>query len=163
MALLLIGALTTLLSFNFSTPIISHSTPLAILIPPLFITWFVTLLAETNRAPFDFAEGESELVSGFNVEYGGGKFALIFIAEYCNILVISLLSAALFILTPIPMILSPITSLAITTLLAALFIWVRAALPRIRYDRLIMMTWKCFLPFRLCLLIFIPPIVTLFR
>lgn len=58
--------------------------------------WLVTTLAETNRAPFDFAEGESELVSGFNVEYSRGRFAVLFVAEYANILFISLLSAVLF-------------------------------------------------------------------
>lgn len=100
----------------------------------------MTLLAETNRAPFDFAEGESELVSGFNVEYGGGKFALIFIAEYCNILVVRLLSTSLFLLLPTPLIFAPIFILIITTLLSGAFIWVRAALPRIRYDQLIIIT-----------------------
>lgn len=160
-ALLLISVLTALLSFNFTTPLINHSTPLFLLIPPLFMAWFVTLLAETNRAPFDFAEGESELVSGFNIEYGGGKFALIFIAEYCNILVISLLSSTLFLLTPIPLIFCPISLLIITTILAALFIWVRAALPRMRYDQLMIITWKSFLPFSLCLLFFIPTIISL--
>lgn len=64
---------------------------------PLFLVWFTTMLAETNRTPFDFAEGESELVSGFNTEYRGAIFALIFIAEYLNILVISLFSSLIFI------------------------------------------------------------------
>lgn len=64
--------------------------------PPVFLIWFVTCIAETNRAPFDFAEGESELVSGFNIEYGSAGFALIFLAEYANILVISLFTAVLF-------------------------------------------------------------------
>lgn len=162
MALLLISALASLLSFNFTTPAINHSIPIALLLIPLFIAWFVTLLAETNRAPFDFAEGESELVSGFNIEYGGGKFALIFIAEYCNILVLSLLSAALFLVGPVPRLLRPFFTLIMTTVLAAGFIWVRAALPRIRYDQLIIITWKAFLPFSLCLLFLLPPLISLF-
>lgn len=70
--------------------------PLVFLIAPLAMIWFVTCVAETNRAPFDFAEGESELVSGFNVEYGATGFAMIFLAEYANILFISMLTALLF-------------------------------------------------------------------
>lgn len=69
---------------------------IALLIIPVSFLWFVTCVAETNRAPFDFAEGESELVSGFNIEYGSAGFALIFLAEYANILVISLFTALLF-------------------------------------------------------------------
>lgn len=67
-----------------------------VVIPPVFLIWLVTCIAETNRAPFDFAEGESELVSGFNIEYGSVGFALIFLAEYANILVISLFTRVLF-------------------------------------------------------------------
>lgn len=102
--------------------------------------WFITLLAETNRTPFDLPEGESELVSGFNVEYSAGRFALIFIAEYANILVMSLLTSAL--ITPILQI-KPLGDLIITSftlILAALFIWLRATLPRIRYDHLMSLT-----------------------
>merc|ERR1712027_149518 len=64
---------------------------------PIFVVWVITVLAETNRAPFDFAEGESELVSGFNIEYGAGSFALLFLAEYGSILVMSVFSSVLFI------------------------------------------------------------------
>jgi len=67
-----------------------------ILIAPMFVLWLVSCVAETNRTPFDFSEGESELVSGFNVEYGGGQFALIFIAEYAMIMFFSVLSVAVF-------------------------------------------------------------------
>ena len=67
-----------------------------VLLPPLLIVWVVTLLAETNRTPFDFAEGESELVSGFNIEYGAGPFAFIFMAEYTNILAMRVLTGAIF-------------------------------------------------------------------
>lgn len=104
---------------------------------PLFITWFTTTLAETNRTPFDFAEGESELVSGFNVEYRAGRFALIFIAEYARILIICIFTARFF-RGVIP--LTDFTLTLKTLLLAFLFIWVRATLPRMRYDRLIALT-----------------------
>jgi len=120
--------------------------------PFLFSCWFVTLLAETNRTPFDFAEGESELVSGFNVEYGGGKFAFIFMAEYINILIVRAYSAALFFSAGAGRIIGQIGLLFLSFGLAAWFVVVRATLPRIRYDQLIMLTWKRFLPFSLFLL-----------
>lgn len=122
-----------------------------LIIIPLFIIWFITNLAETNRTPFDFAEGESELVSGFNVEYRAGLFALIFIAEYINILFISLLSATIFIGTTTLFI--DLQLIGKTILLATLFVWIRATLPRIRYDNLIYLTWKRFLPFSLAAII----------
>lgn len=71
--------------------------PVLFIFVPLILTWFTSSLAETNRAPFDFAEGESELVSGFNIEYGGGGFAILFLAEYANILFISIITVVLFI------------------------------------------------------------------
>jgi len=137
--------------------IIKCITWIILLILPLFIIWFITNLAETNRTPFDFAEGESELVSGFNVEYRAGLFALIFIAEYINILFIRLLSATLFIgsftlFTDLQLIIK-------TIILATLFVWIRATLPRIRYDNLIYLTWKRFLPFRLAAIILLSVIL----
>lgn len=121
----------------------------------IFIFWFITNLAETNRTPFDFAEGESELVSGFNTEFRGGIFALIFIAEYANILIISLLTSLFFIRTST--LLTNSTLIIETMTLATIFIWIRATLPRIRYDNLIYLTWKRFLPIRLAALIILIP------
>lgn len=123
----------------------------------IFLFWFITNLAETNRTPFDFAEGESELVSGFNVEYRGGIFALIFIAEYANILIIRLLSIVFF--TGFTPIITRTILVLKTIVLATLFVWIRATLPRIRYDNLIYLTWKRFLPIRLGALILIIPII----
>lgn len=120
---------------------------LILLITPIFFIWFTTCIAETNRAPFDFAEGESELVSGFNIEYGAAGFALIFLAEYANILVISLFSRILFFGGNNLLIFS--NDIVLTRkifLFAFLFIWVRARYPRFRYDLLIKLTWKRFLP-----------------
>nr|UQJ79491.1 NADH dehydrogenase subunit 1 [Rasbora sumatrana] len=125
-----------------------------LLIPawPLATMWYISTLAETNRAPFDLTEGESELVSGFNVEYAGGPFALFFLAEYANILLMNTLSAVMFMGTsylPNAPELSTIFIMTKTALLAAVFLWVRASYPRFRYDQLMHLIWKNFLPITL--------------
>nr|URH16981.1 NADH dehydrogenase subunit 1 [Amitermes beaumonti] len=117
---------------------------------PLSFVWFISCLAETNRTPFDFAEGESELVSGFNVEYGAGGFALIFLAEYASILFMSLLFCIIFLG-------SDLYSFFFYVKLAFvsfLFIWVRGTLPRFRYDKLMYLAWSSFLPLSLNYLLF---------
>nr|YP_009127072.1 NADH dehydrogenase subunit 1 [Anodonta arcaeformis]AHJ59887.1 NADH dehydrogenase subunit 1 [Anodonta arcaeformis] len=117
---------------------------------PMGIMWLAVILAETNRAPFDFAEGESELVSGFNIEYGGAGFAFLFMAEYSNILMMSLMSSCL--LTNTLMMAIPVT---------IIFLWARATLPRYRYDLLMAMAWKSFLPLSLSALIALTPLLFL--
>lgn len=109
---------------------------------PLRIVWFVSRLAETNRTPFDFAEGESELVSGFNIEYRRGGFALIFLAEYSNILFMRMFFSLLFLGGDL------ISWFFFVKLvfISFLFIWVRGTLPRFRYDKLMYLAWKGFLP-----------------
>lgn len=107
----------------------------------LFYFWFVRCLAETNRSPFDFSEGESELVSGFNVEYIGGWFALIFLAEYTNIIILSLISVVLFFFN-----VKNIISIIMMLLITILMLWVRGTYPRFRYDLLITLRWKIILP-----------------
>nr|YP_009116563.1 NADH dehydrogenase subunit 1 [Lobotes surinamensis]BAQ20838.1 NADH dehydrogenase subunit 1 [Lobotes surinamensis] len=123
---------------------------------PLAAMWYISTLAETNRAPFDLTEGESELVSGFNVEYAGGPFALLFLAEYSNILMMNTLSAALFLgATHIPMApeMMTLNLMMKAALLSTIFLWVRASYPRFRYDQLMHLIWKNFLPLTLALVI----------
>nr|YP_010944259.1 NADH dehydrogenase subunit 1 [Nectoneanthes multignatha]WLW41625.1 NADH dehydrogenase subunit 1 [Nectoneanthes multignatha] len=116
---------------------------------PLLTTWVITCLAETNRTPFDLAEGESELVSGFNTEFSSGTFALIFMAEYMNIIFMGMISAALFILIPSTPFIKDVMLIIPLTAVSVLFIWARGAYPRMRYDKLMSLTWKQFLPMTL--------------
>nr|YP_010892905.1 NADH dehydrogenase subunit 1 [Tandanus tandanus]WJQ22739.1 NADH dehydrogenase subunit 1 [Tandanus tandanus] len=129
-----------------------------LLIPawPLAAMWYISTLAETNRAPFDLTEGESELVSGFNVEYAGGPFALFFLAEYANIILMNTLSTILFLGTTHIPTTPELTSTNImikATLLSVAFLWIRASYPRFRYDQLMHLVWKNFLPMTLALIL----------
>nr|ATB23378.1 NADH dehydrogenase subunit I [Abavorana luctuosa]ATB23379.1 NADH dehydrogenase subunit I [Abavorana luctuosa]ATB23380.1 NADH dehydrogenase subunit I [Abavorana luctuosa] len=135
--------------------ILQQYTWLIVPLWPLTLMWFVSTLAETNRAPFDLTEGESELVSGFNVEYAGGPFALFFLAEYANILMMNTLSTIIFLgsSTPSPMLFTPLL-MAKASILSLCFLWVRASYPRFRYDQLMHLVWKNFLPLTLALVIF---------
>nr|YP_009250327.1 NADH dehydrogenase subunit 1 [Chromodoris quadricolor]YP_010968165.1 NADH dehydrogenase subunit 1 [Chromodoris colemani]AMX21573.1 NADH dehydrogenase subunit 1 [Chromodoris quadricolor]WNN64341.1 NADH dehydrogenase subunit 1 [Chromodoris colemani] len=123
--------------------------PVMFLLIPMVAVWFTSTVAETNRAPFDFAEGESELVSGFNVEFGGGVFAMLFLAEYASILFMSMTTTVWFFSSKI----FPNLTFSLEILVVAiLFLLVRGAYPRFRYDLLMMLCWKSFLPFSLCAL-----------
>ena len=130
---------------------------------PLFVVYFVSGVAETNRAPFDVVEGESEIVAGHMVEYSGSQFALFFLAEYANMLLVSFLTATFFLggwLSPIPQAWIPEGIPVLSTLLgggwwwlfakafffASLFIWFRATFPRYRYDQIMRLGWKVFIP-----------------
>ena len=126
---------------------------------PIFVIYFISGVAETNRAPFDVVEGESEIVAGFHVEYGGIAFSLFFMAEYANMILISVLSALLFLggwLSPfqgIPILdaafawlPAPFWLFAKTSFFMFLFIWFRATFPRYRYDQIMRLGWKVFIP-----------------
>nr|YP_010429008.1 NADH dehydrogenase subunit 1 [Sephisa princeps]USO21352.1 NADH dehydrogenase subunit 1 [Sephisa princeps] len=120
------------------------------LMMPLSLCFLSSLMAETNRTPFDFAEGESELVSGFNVEYGGGGFALIFLAEYSSILFMSLLFVIIYMGGYYLNLMFYLKLL----FLSFFFVWVRGTLPRYRYDKLMYLCWKSYLPISLNYILF---------
>nr|UFR83401.1 NADH dehydrogenase subunit 1 [Microtus longicaudus] len=153
MAIILLSVLLMNGSFSIQSLIYTQES-LWLLLPawPLAMMWFISTLAETNRAPFDLTEGESELVSGFNVEYAAGPFALFFMAEYMNIILMNALSTIVF-LGPLHNFNYPelftMNFMLKTLVLTALFLWIRASYPRFRYDQLMHLLWKNFLPLTL--------------
>ena len=124
---------------------------------PMFIVYFISALAETNRAPFDVAEGESEIVAGFMVEYSGISWALFFLGEYANMILQSAMLTILFLggwlplipVAPFTWIPGPLWFIAKILFVLFVFIWVRATFPRFRYDQLMRLGWKVFLPLSL--------------
>jgi len=124
---------------------------------PMFVIFFVSALAETNRHPFDLPEAEAELVAGYQVEYSSMTFALFFLGEYANMILMSALTAILFLggwlppfdIAPFNWVPGPIWFALKITLLLFVFVWVRATFPRYRYDQLMRLGWKVFLPLSL--------------
>lgn len=146
LALILLIFLIYLNSYSLEIILINSSyISLIFLRPIIIILWVVSCLAETNRTPFDFSEGESELVSGFNIEYGSGGFALIFIAEYARIFYLRALRGYL----GTGWLLLNLVRHFITIRLVFFWIWARSTLPRFRYDLLIRLAWKRILPITL--------------
>uniref|UniRef100_UPI0030019822 NADH dehydrogenase subunit 1 n=1 Tax=Cocconeiopsis kantsiensis TaxID=3082010 RepID=UPI0030019822 len=145
-------------SFNL-TSIVSAQQKIWFICPlfPIFLIFYISMLAETNRHPFDLPEAEAELVSGYNVEYSAMTFALFFLGEYANMLLMSAFSAVLFLGGWLPIFNIFILNLIPSTLWLSLkiilgvtfFIITRATLPRYRYDQLMYLGWKCFLPLTL--------------
>jgi NADH-quinone oxidoreductase subunit H len=122
---------------------------------PIFLVYIISGVAETNRAPFDVAEGESEIVAGFHVEYSGMTFAVFFLAEYANMILISILASIMFLggwLSPFPQSWGALGSPGFGWLMLKLFLviscflWFRATFPRYRYDQIMRLGWKVFLP-----------------
>ena len=126
---------------------------------PLFIIYFISAVAETNRAPFDVAEGESEIVAGFHVEYSGMAFALFFLAEYANMILVSILAVIMFLggwLSPVSFIPDGIFWLIVKVAFVLFcFLWLRATFPRYRYDQIMRLGWKVFIPLTLVWIIFV--------
>ena len=137
---------------------------------PLFIMYYISALAETNRAPFDLPEAEAELVAGYNVVYSAMGFALFFLGEYANMIIMSSLGVLLFLggwLPPFDILLfnwiPPLIWFGFKTLaLLFMFVWVRAAYPRYRYDQLMRLGWKIFLPLSLGWVLFVASILVAF-
>nr|WMQ77975.1 NADH dehydrogenase subunit 1 [Ericeia subcinerea] len=151
LAMILLSSVVMIMDYNLlSFMLYQNMVWFIILMFPLSLCWISSMLAETNRTPFDFAEGESELVSGFNVEYSSGGFALIFLAEYSSILFMSLLFVMVYMggfdLT--------VFFFLKLTFISFLFIWVRGTLPRYRYDKLMYLAWKSYLPVSMNFLLF---------
>jgi NADH-quinone oxidoreductase subunit H len=157
-------------SFNLSTIVLAQQK-IWYIVPlfPVFIIFYISMLAETNRHPFDLPEAEAELVSGYNVEYSAMTFALFFLGEYANMLIMSTVSAILFLGGWLPIfnffIFIPSTIwLSIKICIGVVFFIVtRATLPRYRYDQLMQLGWKCFLPLSLGYLIFTVGVLTSFN
>lgn len=137
---------------------------------PMFVVFFISILAETNRAPFDLPEGESELVAGFFLEYSAIPFALFFLGEYANMILMSGMTTILFLggwlppldIAPLNWIPGPIWFGAKVALVLFCFLWVRATFPRFRYDQLMRLGWKVFLPFSLLWVVLTAGVVVLF-
>jgi NADH-quinone oxidoreductase subunit H len=127
----------------------SRSVPFVILQPLGFLLYFTAAIAETNRAPFDLPEAEQELVAGYHTEYSGFRFALYYIAEYVNVLTVSAVAATLFFggwVGPFNIVNGPWWLLIKMAIFAFIFVWLRATLPRLRYDQLMRLSWGLLLP-----------------
>ena len=163
MGFALVGVLLAAHSMNLGEIVKGQDTRWGLLswyfIPlfPLFIVYLISGVAETNRAPFDVAEGESEIVAGFHVEYSGMTFALFFLAEYMNMILISALCSILFLggwLSPVPFLPGGWAWLLLKMgFVLFLFLWFRATFPRYRYDQIMRLGWKVFIPVTLVWLV----------
>jgi NADH:ubiquinone oxidoreductase subunit H len=166
--LIIISVLLCVGKFNI-TSIVLAQKEIWYIVPlmPSAILFGVSALAETNRTPFDLTEGESELVSGFNVEYSAMSFALFFLAEYSNIIFMSLLFVLLFfggwLSLPFFGWVSPVLILAIkTSLIMFTFVWIRGSFARMRYDQLMALLWKSYLPLSLGIVVIVASILIIF-
>ena len=158
MGFVIVTVLLVVGSLNLSSIVEAQKTVwFAIPLFPMFVIFFVSALAETNRHPFDLPEAEAELVAGYQVEYSAVPFVLFFLGEYANMILMSAMTAVLFLggwlppfnVVPFVWVPGPIWFILKIIFLLFLFIWVRATFPRYRYDQLMRLGWKIFLPFSL--------------
>ena len=158
LGLILINVLICAGSLNFSEIVLAQQKSWYLLpLLPAFVMFYISILAETNRAPFDLPEAEAELVAGYNVEYSAMGFALFFLGEYANMILMCSLATILFLggwfplfnFMPFYWLPSTVWFAVKTTFLLFSFIWVRSSLPRYRYDQLMRLGWKVFLPLSL--------------
>ena len=155
----IISVLLCVGSLNLSDIVLAQKNAMWFAVPlfPMFVVFFISALAETNRAPFDLPEAEAELVAGYNVEYSAMTFALFFLGEYANMILMSAMTTILFLggwlpplsIAPFTWIPGPIWFALKIALCLFVFLWVRATFPRYRYDQLMRLGWKVFLPFSL--------------
>ena len=158
MGLVIVTVLLCVGSLNLTAIVKAQQTVwFAVPLFPMFVVFFISILAETNRSPFDLPEGESELVGGYFTEYSAMTFALFFLGEYINMILLSAMTAILFLggwlppfnIAPFTWIPGPIWFALKICFVLFLFLWVRATFPRFRYDQLMRLGWKVFLPFTL--------------
>lgn len=164
--LIIINVILCVGAFNLNSTIVTQNQSIWFLIPllPASLMFFISCLAETNRAPFDLTEGESELVSGYNVEYSSMSFALFFLAEYSHIIFMSFLFTVIFLGGSkfLFFIITPMFFIKATFIVFS-FIWVRTSFPRLRYDQLMHLLWKTYLPLSLGLVILTNSILWFFN
>ncbi|MGY9005461.1 MAG: NADH-quinone oxidoreductase subunit NuoH [Alphaproteobacteria bacterium] len=158
MGLVIVTVLLCVGSLNLSKIVMAQQNMwFAIPLFPMFVVFFISTLAETNRAPFDLPEAEAELVSGYNVEYSSMTFAMFFLGEYANMILMSAMTVILFLggwlppvdMAPFNLVPGPLWFVGKICFILFLFLWVRATFPRYRYDQLMRLGWKIFLPLSL--------------
>jgi NADH-quinone oxidoreductase subunit H len=172
MGFIIITVLLVAGSLNLSDIVNAQKESVWFIFPlfPMFVIFFISTLAETNRHPFDLPEAEAELVAGYNVEYSAMTFALFFLGEYANMILMSAMTTILFLggwlppidVAPFTWIPGPIWFILKICSLLFLFIWVRATFPRYRYDQLMRLGWKVFLPISLASVVLVAGVVLAF-
>jgi NADH-quinone oxidoreductase subunit H len=172
MGFIIITVLLVAGSLNLSDIVKAQKESVWFIIPlfPMFVIFFISTLAETNRHPFDLPEAEAELVAGYNVEYSSMTFALFFLGEYANMILMCSMTTILFLggwlppldIAPFNWIPGPLWFIIKICALLFIFIWVRATFPRYRYDQLMRLGWKVFLPISLASVVIVAGVVLVF-